>query len=533
MAYRGSVTRLPIGILGFSGSRNPTQLQAGHFEAVEGVALDGGLLQKEGGAAKLNPSNVLTSGCIVGFNYSPLADITRDVVLNGGGSIRKDDGTGAFATVMATGLNVDREPPGVFVMGGGEAVGSPRTLFFFSASNQVRAVDGDGAVMSAITTPPADWAGAGTFPTFGVLHEGRMWGGGNASDPHRIYFSTPGDHQNYTGVGSGSLSVYPGRGERLVGGVSFKGLLVLFKYPRGIYLVVTSDPAISGWRVEELSGAVGAVNQSSIVPIDNDVVYMDSGGNIHMLSATNAFGDTETGNIGQNSDIAEFMRSSANLTNIRRAVGVWDAVKDQAIFAFCGEQSADNDIRLHVDFSAPQVGVRYLISRRDQPVALWMRPDAFGVYKPVFGDIAGFVWLMDQEARNKDGAGYEMSFESSNMDFSWIDPRLATLNKTGDFLELVLEPQGDWDLIVTVVWDDVPGPPLLYSMGGDSAPLGTFTLGTHELGTTSIRSIRKRIAGSGRRLRLMVENNGEDENVAIADFLLSFRAMDERVRRNA
>lgn len=534
MAYRGSVTRLPVGMLGFSGSRNPTQLQAGHLQSVEGMSLDGGLMQKEGGAVKFNAVALGAPNRInAGISYSPLASILRDAVFINNGSVLKDtSGTGTFTVTLRAGLNGNQfEPPPYFMMAGGEAAGNARTLFMFSANNQVQFVDGDGAVMADITTPPADWAGAGNFPTFGVLHEGRLWGGGNASDPHRMYYSTPGNHKVFTGAGSGTISIFPGEGERIVGGISFKGLLIIFKYPKGIYPIVTQDPAPAGWRVEALSRAVGGVNQHTILAIDNDVMYMDSGGNIHLLSATNAFGGVETSNVSQKSDIASFMRDSVNLVAIKRAVSVWYGTKQQAQFSVPGIGGSDNSIRLIVDLSAPQTGLRFLKTIRDTAISMWMRPDTFGVYKPAFGDLLGFIYILDQVARNKGGVGYDFSFETANMDLAFVDPKLATLDKAGDFLELVFEPQGDWDLTIQIVWDDVPSPPQLFAMGGAGAPLGTFILDTDILSSTSIKSIRKRIAGSGRRIRILGKNSGLNQNVAISDFYLSFRPMDERVRK--
>lgn len=535
MAYRGSVTRLPVGMLGLSGSRNPTQLQAGHFKICEGVSLDGGLIQKIGGANKFNAialgaPSVITSG----ISYSPVAGATREAVFLSNGSILKDTAGGTFGTTLASGLvGTDRDPPPYFMMAGGEAAGLPRTLFCFSSTNQVRAVDGDGAAMAAITTPPADWAGAGNFPTFGILHEGRLWGGGNASDPHRMYYSRSTDHQDFSAPG-GTLSIFPGEGERLVAGVSFKGLLIVFKYPKGVYTIDTTDPSPAGWRVAPLSRSVGGVNQHTIVSIDNDTIYMDSGGNIQLLSATNAFGGTQTANISQVSDIAQFMRDNVDLAKIKRAVAVWYGTKQTAYFGLPRiSGTGDNNLLLEANYANPQVGVRFLTSTRDTPVSMWMRPDAFGVYKPVHGDNVGFIYQMDQTSRNKATAGYQFAFTTADMDLSFIDPRMATLNKTGDFLEIIFEPQGDWDLLVQVIWDDIPGPPLLFSMGGAGAALGSFILDTDVLSSTAIRSIRKRIAGSGRRLRITASNIGVDQNVALSDFILSFRAMDERVRENA
>lgn len=530
MAYTGSVVRLPLGQRGFSGSRNPTQMQVDHLQYVEGMSLDGGLIQKDGGADKLNSAALGTPSIVrSGISWSPLASLNRDVVFLSSGNIRKDTGVGNFAASMEAGLNDASEPAPSFVVGGGESVGQPRKLFMFSSTNQVRVVLADGNSTAAISTPPADWSGAGNFPTFGVLHEGRIWGGGNASDPHRVYYSTPTNHQDYTGALSGSLSIFPGKGERLVGGVSFRGFLILFKYPRGIYTITTNDPAPTGWRVEELTDAVGSVNQQCIIQIDNDVLYMDNGGNFHLLSATSAFGGIQTSNISQIADISEFMRSEIDLTHIRRATGIWYATKQQAWFSLSGINQSQNNTRIMIDMSSPQTGVRFLVSRRDIPVSLWMRPDALGVMKPAHGDDVGFVWLMDRTTKNKDGVGYNLSFETANTDLGFADPKLATVTKNFDFLEVVFEPQGDWDLIVQVIVDDTPGPPLLYSMGSSGgAPLGSFILDTSILGSTSIGSIRKRIAGSGRRIRILVDNAGVDQNVAVSDFFLSFRGGDER-----
>lgn len=530
MAYRGSVTRLPVGMLGFSGSRNPSQLQPGHLSDAEGISLEGGLIQKEGGATKLNTTALGVPSVVVsGISYSPSVDVWRDAVFLDNGSILKDIGAGTFPTTMASGLNDAREPPAYFVQAGGETAGAARRLLMFSSTNQVQYVDGDGTSMANITAPAADWTGAGNFPTWGVVHEHRVFAGGNASDPHRIYYSQTSDHRNFTGAGSGSLSIFPGQGERVVGAVSFKGLLVVFKYPRGIYFVTTTDPSPTSWRVDQLSTAVGTLNQHTIVPIDNDTIYLDAQGNFHLLSATDAFSGVQTSNIGQAADMADFMRSNVNFERVRRCVGVWYGEKQQAIFAFPLANSTDNDVRITIDMSSPQTGPRFLPCRRDTPVSMWMRKDIDGVFKPVHGDNAGFVWLMDQETRTKAG-GYSARFVTANMDLGFVNPMFATRDKSGDFLEIVFEQLGDWDLIVVVTWDDVPGPPLLYNMGGNSAPLGSFTLDTDIIGGSAVTSIRKRIAGSGRRIKIMCENAGNNENIAISDFYLSFRMNDERQR---
>lgn len=526
MAYTGLTAPLPVGLQGFTGTRNPSQMGPGHLAYVDGLDYDGGILRKEGGALKLNSAS-LAQVIVSGINWSPNASDEYDVVFLANGTVKRDAGAGTFPTSLITGLNNTRDPPPWFVAAGGEGIGDPRTLYLFSATNQVHFVDGTGAVMAPIATPPADWASS--FPTFGIQHGGRMWAGGNASDPHRIYYSTIADHADYAGAGSGTLAIFPGEGHMLVGAVSFRGLLIIFKHPFGVYVVDTTDPTPANWRVQKLSGAVGAVNQHSIVPIENDVLYLDSGGNIHMLTATSAHGDMQTSNLSQIADLGSFIRSYVNITAIDRVVGTWYPIKRQAWFSVPLLGGSDNNLRIIIDFSNQKLGPRFLLSRRDVAISMWIRQDNFGIYRPATGDATGFVWLMDQEARNKDGVGYQILMETANTDLSFLDQKLTTVMKAGQFLELVCEPKGTWDLTVQVFWDDVLHDTILFSMSGGGGILGIGQLGTMTLGSQVVHSDRKRLVGSGRRIKLIIFNNGVDQDVALAEFLISFKPMDERI----
>jgi hypothetical protein len=529
MAYRGFTVKLPVGAQGFTGTRNPSQAGPGHLTFVDGVELYGGILRKEGGAEKFNASAISGDPTIIsGINWSPAAGVTHDVIVTSDGDVLKDTGAGTFGTTLDSGLIADRDPPPLFVTAGGEAVAEPRKLFLFSASNQVGIVAGTADTMAAISDPPVDWDG-GAFPTFGVLHASRMWGGGNASDPHRIYFTSVGDHEDY--LDGGTLSIYPGEGEGLVGGISFRGALVLWKYPSGIYVVNTTDPSPANWTVSRITRAVGSLNQHVIVQIDNDVLYMDYAGNIHALSATQEFGDMSTSNISRGSDIEPFMQDNVNRLLLKRAVGTWYASKRQAWFCITTLGNVDNDLRVVLGFEQQQSGLRFFMSRRDKSPSIWLRPSSEDlVPRPSIGDNEGFVWNLDTEARNKDGDAYQMRFETANSDLQFADPGLATRMKSGQFLEIATEPRGDWDLTVELYWDDILTDVLQFNMGGAGSPLGSFTLDTDVLGSEAIASQRQRVTGSGRRVRLIGYNNGEGQDVSVAEFFLSFGVMDERIR---
>lgn len=526
MTYRGMTVTLPVGQQGFSGTVNQSQALPGHLLYTDGAELEAGIIRKEGGAQKVN-SVALGSGATVvsGKSWSPDAGVTHDLVFLDNGNVRRDAGSGTFATSLVSGLNDAREPPPWFEAGGGESVGADRKLFMASSTNQMQVVVGTAATMAAISGPAADWASS--FPTFAVQHDLRMWAGGNASDPHRLYYTPAADHEDF--ASGGTLSVYPGEGERIVGAVSFRGALLVFKYPKGIYLVTTTDPTPANWRVDRYSTAVGTLSQHTIVSIENDVLFMDRVGNIHALSATNIRGDVNTSNISAQSDLDQFFRTDVNLTELQRAVGAWYQARRQVIFALPLGASLDNSLRLIGEIQPGMEGRtnRWFMSRRDVCVSLWMSPDASGVDRPRVGDDAGFIWQLDTEARNRDGAAYSITFNTADTDLGFADPNLAYVDKNFTFLTLVSEPSGDFDLTANVYVDNVLTSTVVFSLAGGGVPLGEFELDADALGSNFTKTDRQGIEGSGRRIRLEVTNDGADEVVSIAAFYLSFTVGDE------
>lgn len=529
MAFRGLIATLPIGLTGFNGSRNPSQLQPGDLSYVEGVDIDGQVLVKDGGAAKINAVS-LGAGIISGFNWSPAQGLYHDIIMLANGQIRKDTGAGTWATLMNT-VGVPTLFPPYMVAGGGEGVGSPRRLFIYNEASQVQMISGISNVAVPISTPPVDWASS--FPIFGVLHLNRMWSGGNSSDPHRIYYSDIANHQDYSVLNGGSISVYPGEGEQLVGGISFRGLLVLFKYPRGIYIVDARDPSPTNWRVDRLNNAIGTSSPWCIVQINNDVVLLDSGGHHHIVSSINDFSDLESSDMGHKQNIGPFMRANVSLLSMRKAMGAWYGNKSKVWFMVPLLGSTHNNLRILVDFNDANAGARFYLSRRDVGDALWMRPDAQGRYRPTLGDDIGFVWQMDEEERNKDDVGYTMNMETADNDFSAVDPQLGPRTKNGQYIEITSDLVRNSMLTVTPVWDNAPQAPIVFTLGSTAAALGSFVLDTDRLSASGTIVTQGRLEGQGRRLRLIIDNEVVDDEVRISEIRVGFTVADERIRANS
>lgn len=528
MGYRGGAVTFPVGSQGFSGARNPSRMGPGHFSYVDGVDYDGGDIVKEGGATKLN-SSALGAPSVVraGVNWSPVPGEQHDVVMLGNGDVLKDTGAGTFPTTLTTGLTDNVEPPPYFFAGGGEDVGSTRKLFLCSAGHQMQYVSGNANTMQAITTPPSDWASA--FPTCGVLHGNRIFGAGNGSDPHRIYYTPITNHLVYTGVGSGSLPIYPGEGTVIAGMVSFRGLLVVWKFPKGIYTVDTRAVDPSAWVVQPVTRAIGSVNQHSIVPIENDIMYMDAAGFFHLLSATNDLGNVLTSNISEQvAQLGHWLRQNISLANIRRSHAVWYGARRKAWFMIPLAGSNIPNVRITVDMNDTEVGPRFLTHRRDSAVSMWVRPSADKVERPVQGDNVGFIRLMDRDARNKDGLAYTMQFETANTDFAFATNELNTKVKNFQFLEITADLVKNTTFQVIPFIDNLAQSPILFSLGGESVGLDSFQLDTHALGTSGIVTQRKRMEGSGRNLRLQLVNTGLDDELRLSEFHVSLTAGDEK-----
>jgi hypothetical protein len=541
-AYIGKIFAIPVGQGGLVGIVDQAAISPDKLIQATSVSYFGLALQKEGGAVKYNTTAITGAPTLLGgWDWWTDGVTQRAVVFASDGKMYKDSGAGTFPVTLASGLTTGNVVP-VFVEGGAEAQGRNRKLFCFTGLNAVQVLSGDGATTTALATPPADWTGA-IQPTFGLMHEGRMFGGGNSNDPHRLYFSDPANHELFTGVNAGTLAIYPGEGEKLVGAVSFKGLIIVFKFPVGIYLVDTSSPTVANWRVSRLTRAIGGVSPLGAVVIENDVLFMDPSVNIHSLSRVNAAdqaGSISESNLTRVDHIYGFLQNNVNTARLPFVRAVFYSQKREVHFAIAGSGSVVNNARFVVDFNLRQpldpgyltLNVpRFRWSDRDTCESIWLRKDANGVPRLTSGDNKGFVWNMDQATKSKDGLGYKGNFQTPYMDFGWIDPVLGTVRKIGQYLELEVNPTGNWNLSVDILWDGTYTQTVNFNMGTTGAAIGSFTLGTDKLAGDQILNRKKRILGSGRRLSLNCYNSGAAEDFSVGKFFLHCLVSDERPAR--
>jgi len=539
MSYVGAAVDIPFGRAGMTGTRNLSTVRADQLIEANNVTYDGGTLQKEPGAARYNATPIPGTPVVLGgWDWWPDTSVQRMIVLGSNGALYKDDGSATFPVTLKTGMIVSGGPISthavvtVFVEGGKEAAALDRKLFLFTGRNPVQVLTADSATTHDLATPVSDWSGPNQ-PLAGALHEDRLWGAGNANDAHRWYYSSPDNHESMTGTGSGTVPVFPGEGDGIVAGVSFKKLLVTWKRPRGVYYVDTQSPDVNDWKPVRLSLSVDIASPRAWCQIEDDILFMDSQGTIHALSAVQEYGNIGTSNLSQAWELDAYAREQFNIGVGFAAVrALYYPAKREAFWCLPGLGSTANNRRLVLHRRDEGV-VLPRVSGRDICVSTWLRRDPAGIQRPMIGDTTGTIWALDQAGRTKDGEGYEARAATGPLDFGYADPQLASKRKNGQFLEVFYEPRGDWPLFFDVYWDERRAQTIAINMGpAGNAVLGvTFILGTARLGTNQgVRSIRRRLVGSGRRLQLVARNAVAGQDFSIVHVRVHCTVGDEAQR---
>ncbi len=520
MAFTGQIGEISLGTFGLSGSKNLASMRPGQLIQALNVQYHDGAIGKEGGAIKYN-SAAITGGASVlgGWDWWPVSGTQRAIVYLDGGIIKKDSGDGTFPVILQGGLSGSCVP--VFVEGGAEAIASNRKLFCFNGVNPVQVLSGDGAPMTNLATPPADWAGANQ-PITACIHENRLWG----ALAHRVYYSLATNHEDFTGAGTGTVAVFPGEGERIVQIMSFKSLVIIWKYPTGIYTIDTSSVTTTNWRVARLNRGIGGAGPLAALQVNDDVLFLDATGHFQLLSGIQEYGQMGAKDLSQLHELQPFFDENIALGQIGNVRSAFYVAKKEAHFAVAQLGTTSNTARFVVDFNRPDVP-RFRYSTRDTCQSLWLRKDANNVPRLMSGDASAFVWKMDQPTRSKDLAAYTGSFQTAYQDFG-----LPTQRKLGKFLEIVAEPKGNWDLSAAILWDGRITQTVQFSMNPLGVGLGTFVLGTDTLGDSTLLSTRKRrVVGSGKEFSVIFYNAGAGEDFNLSKAFLYYTPGDERVAR--
>lgn len=325
----------------------------------------------------------------------------------------------------------------------------------------------------------------------------------------------------YTNPNVFNLPVYPGVGEKIVAVLSFKGKLIVGKYPRGIYFVDMSAADRTQWFTVQLSIEVGFAGPLSWCPVDDDILFMDAQGNIHMLSSVLEFGDYGLRSVSDIAWMRNYVLNNANMGQLTNSQCIFYLAKREAHFALTPTGNSINSLRLVVDFNRID-RIRFRYATKDKLASLWLARDSNGIPRITGGDNAGRVWTLDQDNKSINGIGYNSVFQTAHLDFSHIDPSLGAKRKNFKFLEIVGEPEGNWSIGIDVYIDGKYSQTLLYNLGAAQVGLGNFTLGSSPLAGSAVLAGRKRMVGGGKRVSLVGNLSGPAQDYSLSKFIFYF-----------
>lgn len=519
MAYKGSIQKLSIGTGGLNGSSNTEIIKPDELVECRNTSLAFGGLTKDGGAAKYNAVAVDAGSSIIGgWDWWPDSSTQRMVVVTSFGSAYKDSGAGTFPVTLASGMAWDSTAMVSFAEGGREAAGSNAKLFIATGMAQVQVLVGDGVTIAAITTPAADWVT--DFPHVICNHGGRLWAAMKTANPHRLYYSDIDSMEDFVTADAGQINVFPGDGQYIVALASFKGLLVVLKYPRGVYAVDTSDATPANWKVTKISGAVGGASPRCWVHTADNLIAMDPNGSFFTVYGIQQFGDLSVGSLNLSIWMDDWMGRNTNtalLTKVRAAAYV---KRKEVHFALPGVGASVNSMRVIWDFNIPdRPRVRWNDFPNGQDV--WLKIDSSNVPRLVTGDNTGFVWLLDQTTKSYDGAGFASQIKTPPLMLAGEQQAARRVN--GDFIELIYAPKGTWTITANTYWDGALAESLSIGMGSAGVGLDSFTLDTDVLAGADAVNIRRRITGSGRRFALELVGSGADQDFLIGGMFAGVR----------
>ena len=516
MARMNPIT-IPLGQGGINTSKSISTYPITDLSEAENVTSLDDIMRKIGGAIKINTTPISGSPRIMGIHHFVGASSDDLIAATGDGKIVTVV-TGGIGVTLKTGLGLNKLT--VMVEGGG---GTTKKLFIANGNDVVQVLDDGAASTGDIATPPVDWSG-NNQPIGLTLHAGgsgavagaRLVGWGNANDPHRLYMSVPGDHEDFQGAGSATVSVFPGEGEGVRSCISYKKVLIIFKYPVGVYILDDSAADVTHWTCKIYARGHGTASPKGAWQAEDDIEFIGANGLIYRLSGIQEFGDLSSGAILPDK-IQDFVRQNILLGNLDRAVGMYVSSLRKSIVCVTkiGTSPLINNAKIileHPILRAPA----YFWDTKDICETIALRKDSTGELKPVIGDSTGTVWQIENESRSHDIGAYTGKFATGDIIVFPKGIRRANIH----FIEIIFRPTGNWDLSMDVELDGVFYKTLLFNMSGGGLILGIGMLGTATLGGAGLSNLKKRVGRDARRIRLICYNSGDGQDFQISEIII-------------
>jgi len=522
MSYMGTAVNIPIGDMGIFTDDAQTITPPQGLILAENVQIRNGFLEKMPGSRKWNKTILPSLSIVAMFDWWPTETAQRLIAVTSDGKVWRFTDEYNFTEVLGVSgapVTLTVTDQVVMVAGGQELAGRDRKLFILTGNNPIQVISGDGTTRRNILSPSTDWSGS-MHPNFGIVYLNRLWVFGNKNQPHLMYGSNVLDHEDFTTIGSiAFVTVFPGDNERLACASNFKGRMVLFKYPFGIYFLNTDNPATP--YAVKLGNGFGVASPKAATQVVDDLWVANSQGTISRLEATLNLGGLQQADVMKDMKCYRFINEFTSANNIKLGNAIWYENKKMAMFTYSAPSSTDIDRIFIIDFAAGRP--RAVFCTKDALNCLVLRRDVTNVQRPFYGGRDGYIYQMDMPDRNVGGNAYSMKFQVPYLDFGFVDRSLAERNKNFDFMEVTFEPEGNWNLSADIYLDNRFSETVTFNMAQEDVLDKNFKLDKSRASGPGPRSRRVPIHGMGRRISARFYYNGLG-NAKVSGVTYYFRA---------
>lgn len=520
MAYTGNKAKILLGEYGLVTDIAPDKAPPDSLIRATNVCFFNGAVQKAPGSLQWNATAV-SAGIVGAHFYQPNLVEPRFIAVTEDGHIYKGRER-VFGAPIASIINPTPLTPNVvFADGGAEQAENPRKLFIFTGGATLPyVISGDGATASTIALPSQDWTATGTYPKFGLIHRSQLW----AFAGQLSYASSALNHEDFSNLTTGLTEpVYPGEGGELLGAFVFKGKMFAFKDGGFVYSLNDADTEQGNWYWQKVGSNWGLAAPNAIAEVLDDMLTGNTYGTLTSYAATQTLGNVAAADVMQMNQFESYMRGFTSKSGVTTEHLLYYGEKKLLFMTARSMYRTTNDMLVVLDFGR-QGRIRPSVWAKGTPQCLAKYKDINQVERPMYGDSAGFLYLMDHMDRLEGTASYTGGFQTQHLDFSFIDPTLSATEKHFDFLAVHYIPASvgnlSCDYFIDGRYVDTITFPMVQVQG---AELNTLTLGTNRLGQSNTETAIQPIAGTGRTFSAYFYNSGANQSFQIPAITVYFR----------
>ena len=504
-----------FGSVGFATDLPSQARELTHWLKAENCLFEvSGKVRKVGGASKINSTVVESGADILGmFDFwrgGGAASFTQKFVIVSNQKVLKEDMDGAFDDITGAASITANVVP-IFCQA------RDLLTIWTSANDTALKWNMTGNVASLGGTPPV---GRGM-----VFHVNRGWVWGVNANPSRLYYSSSTDIEDWSGADTGSIDIEPEDGDRIIGAVSFKQILFVFKGPNkgSIHMIGgTSPTGADGFSRKVMVRGIPLQTHNSIVSSGNDIFFQSDKG-IHSLSATEQFGNFSEANVTR--FLRTFFSEQINQTQLHKVWGVDYREKGCLLWVMPGIGNTENNLTFGLSYARlKEEGWKpFTWTRSGISMAIRKNPTTY-VNQVAFGGTDGFCRLQDVSARNIDGTtAYNLRLLSPEIIIGQADqqgkPR-ADQPVVLERLHTRATETGGWNINIALKRDGNISDNYTINQGLAGFLLGTSVLGTGILGgeRTQVRYSNPSVLGEARTVQFDFIQGGLNEDADLLEF---------------